>query len=322
MTWPTDVPQPYQRHPHAEPQPYHRLLRTRRARPWMPLVGLPLVALAVLVAGLAIGVALVAVAVLAGAEIDRDTLLPFDSPAYYLLTNLTIAAGLPATMLVVLVVHRERVGWLSSVQGRLRWRLLLPFGLLALLAEAVGTLGYLLVPAPPGDAGLPAATGFPGAAAFAAFAAVVLLTTPLQAAAEEFVFRGYLAQAIGYLSRSWLPPALIGSALFALAHGAQDPGAFADRFVFGVVFSWLAWRTGGLEASIALHTMHNVVALLLSAGSGSLPDPSVTTRLPLRYLAVDLATFSVYALAVAWLARRRGLVRLSAVDVSAFHDTA
>lgn len=317
---PVPVPQavddplrPYSRRPHVQAQPYHRLLRTARGRWWMPVAGVPVGAVLFLLAGLVVGLAVAATVVLTGGTLDDATLLPYDSPGYYLLTNLSLAVGIPAVAVVVLVIHRERMGWLSSATGRLRWRLLVPFGLAALGVEALTFGALAVVPAPDDEGALGPTTGFPGTATFVAFVAVILFTTPLQAAAEEYVFRGYLGQAIGFFSRSWIPGAIVGGTLFALAHGAQDVGAFLDRFAYGVLFAWLAWRTGGLEAPIVSHTVHNVLTLLLSAAVGALPDPSVTTELPLRYLALDLVSFVAYAVLVDRLARRRGVQTRSAV---------
>ena len=55
---------------------------------------------------------------------------------------------------------------------------------------------------------------------------VVLLTTPLQSAAEEYLFRGYLSQAIAGWVRTpragAISAALVTAALFSLAHLPQD----------------------------------------------------------------------------------------------------
>ena len=110
---------------------------------------------------------------------------------------------------------------------------------------------------------------------------VVLATTPLQAAGEEYLFRGWLNQAVGsYLAKPVLGAVVAGglsSVLFALAHGQQDPWLFVDRLAFGVVASWLVWRTGGLEASIALHVMNNLGAFLTSILTGSMNDALTVT---------------------------------------------
>ena len=99
---------------------------------------------------------------------------------------------------------------------------------------------------------------------------MVLLLTPLQAAGEEYAFRGYLTQAFGGLLGSrWL--AVLGPALlFALAHGAQDLPVFFDRFAFGVVSGVLVIATGGLEAGIAMHVLNNWLAFGLALAFGDM----------------------------------------------------
>ena len=81
---------------------------------------------------------------------------------------------------------------------------------------------------------------------------IVVLTTPLQAAGEEYGFRGYLLQAFGSLfatARVDGGRVLVSATLFALAHGVQNFPLFFDRFMFGLIAGWLVIRTGGLEAA-------------------------------------------------------------------------
>ncbi len=98
------------------------------------------------------------------------------------------------------------------------------------------------------------------------FVLVVVLLTPLQAAGEEYAFRGYLTQAFGGLFAPLGPQVsraaavLLPATLFALAHGAQDAPIFIDRFAFGLVAGILVITTGGLEAGIAMHVLNNFLA--------------------------------------------------------------
>ena len=108
-----------------------------------------------------------------------------------------------------------------------------------------------------------------------AIAVVILFTTPLQAVGEEYVFRGYLMQALGSLFGTWV--AVIAPALlFALAHGLQNFPLFFDRFAFGLVAGYLVVRTGGLEAGIALHVLNNYVAFGFALPSATSPAPSTS----------------------------------------------
>ena len=283
---------------------YPRLLRTPRWRWWRPLLGLLGLGFGVVFGGVVVTLVAVIVATATGASGDsvtEDALDP-DTVLGLLANNLILATIIPAAALTVLVVHQESPGWLASVTGRVRWGLL---ARLAPLALAVVLVFYGLGLLVPGDTDGSA----PTTATLVGLLAVILLTTPLQAAAEEVGFRGYLTQAVS----SWFARPVVGivvggvvsAVCFALAHGVQDPWLFADRLCFGAVASWLAWRTGGLEASVALHTANNLVSLVVSAATGTLSDSLTASSLDWRLAALDVAMMVVFALLVDRLVRRR-----------------
>ena len=78
------------------------------------------------------------------------------------------------------------------------------------------------------------------------FLLVVLFLTPLQAAGEEYAFRGYLQQAFGGLFGSRVVAVGVPALLFALAHGlGQSWPVFVDRLAFGLVAGVLVIRPAG-----------------------------------------------------------------------------
>jgi membrane protease YdiL (CAAX protease family) len=271
------------------------------ARWWKPPLGLVLGFVLLVVIGIPILTVAAVVVYAQNGEFDQNQLEP--SHALGLLANnLLLAALIPVALLVVLAVHRLRPRFLCSVEGWLRWRLLAGLLLAALVVTGV-FIGAQLLLAPPDtkDAG--------STAHVAGLLAVVLLTTPLQAAGEEFFFRGYLVQAVGsWFSRpraSAVVGGLVSSTLFALAHGTQGPALFADRFAFGAVAAWLVWRTGGLEAGIALHVLNNLVSLVLAVVTGGVADALAPGDISIGSALVDVAMMVVYALVVSrWLAGR------------------
>lgn len=288
---------------------YPQLLRTPQHRWWRALLGLLLGGVTVIVA--AVVVILVALAIEAvrgnAANPRDDAALNADSPLGLLANNLVLVTLIPAAMLAVWAAHRARVGWLASVVGRLRWSVLGRFFVLALLVVVVSfAASFAVPPAGFGDIDPPPAGTLVG------LLVVILLTTPLQSAAEEVGFRGYLSQAVA----SWFARPIIGTlvagavsaTLFALAHGGQEPALFSDRFAFGAVASWLVWRTGGLEASIALHAANNLVSLGYTASTGSVEEALENSTLGWPYALLDIAMMLVFAAAVARLADRWGLV--------------
>jgi membrane protease YdiL (CAAX protease family) len=288
---------------------YPQLLRTPRHRWWRPLLGLLLGTVAVILASVLVILVALAIEAMRGnvANPRDDATLTPDSPLGLLANNLVLATLIPAALLAVWLAHRTRVGWLASVVGRPRWPVLGRFFLLALVIVVVFfAASFAIPPAGFGDVDAPPASTLIG------LLVVILLTTPLQSAAEEVGFRGYLSQAVA----SWfarpiagtLVAGVVSATLFALAHGGQEPALFADRFAFGVVASWLVWRTGGLEASIALHSANNLVSLGYTASTGSVQEALENSTLGWPYAALDVAMMLVFAAAVARLADRWALV--------------
>ena len=285
---------------------FPRLLRTPRSAWWRPILGLVLAAVSVVLAATMLIVVAMLVAQATGgpADASADDALDPDTVLGLLTNNLVIALLAPAAVLAVLVVHQERIGWLASVTGRVRWGLL--WRLLALafvLVVVFFAAGFLLPSADEQDVSAPAAGTLLG------LLAVILLTTPLQAAAEEVWFRGYLTQAVS----SWVARpaagiatgAAVSAVSFALAHGAQDGWLFGDRLAFGLVASWLAWRTGGLEAPVALHVANNLVSLAFSAATGSLDESLSASTLDWQFAVLDVAMMLAFAFAVDRLVGRR-----------------
>jgi membrane protease YdiL (CAAX protease family) len=251
----------------------------------------------------------------------------FASPAGLLVTNLGLALGIPLA-LVATWAQAKRAGLVSSVVGRVRWRLLLGGLGVALLLLVPLTLGSDLLLTQlglPADDGSGAGAGSdPGsgsgidesgwwpltpASAWLVLAVVILLTTPLQAAGEEYFFRGWLSQWIGsWLRWRWLAvvvPAVVTALLFALAHGTQSPWLFADRLVFGLVASLLVWRTGGLEIAVALHVANNLLAFGLAIAYDTLEDSLLITEVAPVDGAVSIGVTVVTAAVLLWWARRR-----------------
>ena len=125
---------------------------------------------------------------------------------------------------------------------------------------------------------------------------VILLTSPLQAVAEEIFFRGYLMQALGSLvARPWFG-IVISAVVFALLHGLQNPPLFVDRLAFGLLAGWLVWRTGGLEAGIAAHVVNNVFAYGVAGFTTSIAQLKAIREISWVDAGFDVGGFALFAL--------------------------
>ncbi|NYI43403.1 hypothetical protein BJ993_000483 [Nocardioides aromaticivorans] len=236
------------------------------------------------------------------------------TPSYLALVNVGWAAAIPSALLVAFALHRLRPGWVASVAGVLRWRWLLTcFGLAVVaLALTVG-VSTLLPDQGAGTVDLGGGAN-PWTSASRDFLLVVLLLTPLQAAGEEFVFRGYLAQACGGLTARW-PAAVsatvavvVPAVLFALAHGlGQDVPIFFDRLAFGLVAGVLVLLTGGLEAGIAMHVLNNFLAFGLAIAFGDMTETLKPSDGTWWSIPVTLVQSLSYLALTLWAARRGGL---------------
>jgi membrane protease YdiL (CAAX protease family) len=174
------------------------------------------------------------------------------------------------------------------------------------VAVMFGTASALLTWTEPGES-LSGDVNFPGWTMFLGTMAMLLVLVPLQASAEEYVFRGWMLQAVGAFMRNPWPAILFQAVLFAAAHGWGTAWGFGGLVVTGTIAGVLAIRTGGLEAYIALHTMNNLVAFGLAAASGSLDDDSTAADMPWQLTIAAVLMDLLFAAAVLYLARRRKL---------------
>jgi uncharacterized protein len=292
--------------------PYHLVLTGGRPGWWRYVVGLVLVLVGLVIVAPLLMLGPFAIYYLANSAdfVESMTALVDTSdptPASLAYLNLTLAAAIPITWVVAKGVHGLRPRWLASVRPRIRWAYLVA----CLGVSVVALIATLIV-----SALLPAqgeGTEISGQLnsftdTTRDFLIVVAVLTPLQAAGEEYAFRGYLMQAFGGLFRSrWV--AVVASAfLFGLAHGlGQSAPIFFDRFAFGIVAGALVVLTGGLEAGIAMHVLNNWLAFGLALAFGSMGSALNPTGGSWWTIPVTLTQSLVYLGLAYVVARRMGL---------------
>jgi membrane protease YdiL (CAAX protease family) len=206
--------------------------------------------------------------------------------------NLAIGSAILVVAGLLRLLHRRRAVWLWSVSPGVRWRFLLAC-FLAGLVVLVG-LQFVL-------SGVPVLNPQNG---IAGFVVAILVTSPIQAAAEEVFFRGYLMQALGLVWRRQWFPVVASALLFALFHGTQNLPLFFHRFAFGLIMGALVWRTGGLEASIGAHIANNLGAFLWAALTSSVAQARAVQELTWLGAVEEIAGFAVFAAVAWWIAGR------------------
>lgn len=227
--------------------------------------------------------------------------LAYELPEGLVAGHLGLALLIPLTMLLVRYLHGTPPAWLVSVAPGMRWKYL--FGCLGLAAVGLNAVIWLL------RVGTPTSWSVPDNAWL--WVLLILICSPLQAAGEEFFFRGYLMQALGATTRwTWFP--IVGSALlFAVLHGTQNVWLFIDRFAFGLLAGLLVVLTGGLEAGIAAHVANNLFAFGYAVFSGGVASARGLQQVgPMQALS-DVLAFAVVAGLTWLLSRRMKLARLT-----------
>ncbi|WP_157974212.1 CPBP family intramembrane glutamic endopeptidase, partial [Desertihabitans aurantiacus] len=249
----------------VESRAYHQFYRTPSHAWWKPLAVVALVVGGAFHLSIGLSLAGIVVDLLTGrlevADLQSFTLSL--EPGLFTANNLVLAALIPLGMLAQWAVYGQTPRWLSSVQGGLRWRWLAictAVTLPVLLAVTVVELVLNPVEWVGTDVVL--------------WLVLVLLTTPLQAAGEEYGLRGTLNRAVAaWVSDprvSFLVGAVVSSVVFMFLHAALDPWLNVYYFCFGMLACVLCWRTGGLEAAIALHVVNNVISFVVTILAGQM----------------------------------------------------
>jgi membrane protease YdiL (CAAX protease family) len=223
--------------------------------------------------------------------------------------------GLAAAAILAFLAHRFiiglRWGWFHSVIGRIRWSWLA-------LTCAVVLPVYLLF----GASSLfdPTYQDLRIDGTVIAFIVIILLTTPLQAAAEEYMFRGVVQRSAGSWIRSPRWSFVVGTAvsapLFAMFHFAQDPWLILYYLCFGILLSILTQQTGGLEAAIVIHVANNVFNLMIGALAGQMTegfDRSEGQGGPFMLVPIVIL---IVVVAVLWLLGKRRKVETTTAEAA------
>lgn len=306
--------------------PYHRLFRAQPTyRWWRPLVAVLLTAVFFL--GVSMLVAIPAfIVIFASGAIDLASPTVNDDIVRLLTPDMaspwTLVFGLGSIILVLPFIPLAlriagirpagpRVNILHSVLFRLRWRWML-WTLVPAAVVWIGTLAAQLgIGAAAGEELLPFSADIP---TYLISVLVVVLLVPVQAATEEYLYRGVLLQSVGAWVRFAPVTVLVSTAAFAFSH-AYDEWGIATVAVMGLGFAVVTIRTGGLEAAIAMHAVNNIGAFVVT-GTGMFGPTGITedTGGPAGFVA-QIVTVLLWLGGVELLYRRKRPERISRIGV-------
>ncbi|MBZ2198207.1 CPBP family intramembrane glutamic endopeptidase [Occultella gossypii] len=236
--------------------PYHRVLAGERRR-----IGRGILAIVLLIGGLLlISIILTTAAHAVDAAIGTDGRAAY-TPLVHAAGLASVAVMIPWSMLIQRWLYGVRGASLHSVISRFRFDI---FGraLVLILPVWIVLLGIqYLAPVPEGTTWTNTDVIW--------FILATLLLTPLQAAGEEYGYRGLVFRVAGgwaHGARAGLVVGvLVSSVVFATIHFSTDVWLNVHYLIFAVGTALITWRTGGLEVAVVLHAGLNTLVFVLEA---------------------------------------------------------
>ena len=261
----------------AQRTPFHLVVRGRN--PWLGLAELLLVAVFFLVCQVAAVVVLLSTSRPGSFLVDKSSMLDV----------FALAATVAATFLAAWMTRRDPQ-LLLSVAGRIRWPIV---GRAALIAVPVYA-ALLLIDLTAGEAVVTPTT--------VVLALAFVLAVPVQAAAEELLFRAALPQIVGQWVRSPFVAYGVAAIPFVALHIYNWIG-LVDIAVFAICAAWLTWRTNGIEAAVVLHAASNIAVFVSEALHPQ--DPILVDAAWSDVLPSIVVTLALTA-AIGWSVTRQG----------------
>lgn len=188
-----------------------------------------------------------------------------DDISYFIGVNLTFIPIIISISVVILIYHKlviKRVAFKRIFIGFIIWTILQLIPLLFSVVFSKETLIYNYNPNK-----------------FYIFILLSLLLTPIQIAAEEFIFRGYLISGLKSLNKGNLFPLILSSILFALPH-MGNPEVKEQKIIYFLIYmtmalllGYLTIKYGGIEYALGIHFANNFFAInILNYPDSPLPS--------------------------------------------------
>ena len=192
---------------------------------------------------------------------DNFMNLGIDKNLFLLVMLFSFIMGLVALFFVVKKIHHRSITSLITARKKIDWkRVLFSFSLWFVISVLLLVFSYY---ANPNDfhwnfKPIP----------FLVLVIISFLLMPLQTSFEELLFRGYLIQGIGVLTRTAWIPLIITSVIFGLLHGANPEVDKLGNWIFvyyigtGLFLGLLTILDNGTELALGFHAANNIVAAI------------------------------------------------------------
>ena len=194
---------------------------------------------------------------------DQNVLMTvLDSNLTLFLMLLSFAVGLVAIYFVVRFLHNQPFRELTTSRKKIDWgRFAFGFALIAITTSVLTGLDYYNNP----EGYIVQFDLVP----FIILALIAIILIPLQTSFEEYLFRGYLMQGIGVLSKNRWLPLIMTSVIFGVLHMANPEvdklGPIIMVYYIGTGFflGIITLMDEGMELALGFHAGNNLIAALL-----------------------------------------------------------
>lgn len=185
-----------------------------------------------------------------------------DSNLAFFLLLLMFAVGLGALFLVIRLLHQQPIIEATTARNKMDWgRFAFGFGLIAIFTIVATMIDYNLRPED-------FVWNFK-LVPFIILTLIAVVMVPLQTSFEEYLFRGYLLQGLGVLTRNRWFPLITTSVLFGSLH-LWNPEVEKLGYIImvyyigtGLLLGIMTLMDEGLELALGFHFGNNLVGALL-----------------------------------------------------------
>ncbi len=195
-------------------------------------------------------------------EAMHQTIAAFGENVTFVMVIMPLSIACLLLWVWVKIMHRQSITSLTTSRPKVDWgRILFSFGLWATISIVMTLAVYFSHPENFTFNFQPVP--------FFIFLVLAVLFIPLQTSFEEYLFRGYLMQGLGVITRSRLIPLLITSIMFGLMHIANpEVGKMGNIILIyyigtGFFLGIMTLMDEGLELALGFHAANNLVGALL-----------------------------------------------------------
>ncbi|NYB52700.1 MAG: CPBP family intramembrane metalloprotease [Methanobacteriaceae archaeon] len=187
----------------------------------------------------------------------------------YIIQDFSYILYFLAIVFIIKVLHRRSLRSLITPKKKMNWKLMgVGFLLYFLLMFWLSLLPQFITD--PSSLSLN-----PNLLEFFMFLPLLIILVPVQTTSEELLFRGYILQGTGFITRNIFILAVLNGIIFMLPHLANPEVAEApviaimDWIIFGSFMAYITLKSGTLELAIAGHAANNLFISVISNYEGS-----------------------------------------------------